>query len=177
MLKGSLENRMKEMRKVKDVISFLNQRELSVTTVESCTAGLAAALMADISGCGSALQSGYIVYTEAAKHSCLGISLETMQTFGLTSEEVAKQMVIGAMNKCTATIILAITGTAESDDCLNGIVCFAYALRTQQGYQLLSETKSFDGERNQVRKAAAMHAILSLPDIYEKIQTYPENLS
>lgn len=159
---------------IEAVINFLNLNALSVTTVESCTAGLAAALMADVSGCGPALESGYIVYTEEAKHKCLGVSLEAMQTFGLTSEEVAKQMVIGALRKCTAKILVAITGTAESDDCLNGVVCFAFALKTAEGYRLLSETKSFEGERNQVRKAAALHAILSLPEIYEKIQHYPE---
>lgn len=162
------------MSDVEDVINFLNLKGISVTTAESCTAGLAAGLMADISGCGTSLQSGFIVYTEEAKHDCLGVSWETMQTFGLTSEEVAKQMAVGALKNSSAGLVLAITGTAESDDCLNGIVCFAYALRTINGYYLSSETKSFDGSRNEVRKAAAKHAILSLPEVYEKLQALPE---
>jgi len=162
------------MDTVTNVIHFLNQHGLSVTTAESCTAGLAAALMADVAGCGTALHSGYIVYTEEAKNISLGVSLQTIHAFGLTSEEVAKEMAIGALYRSTAQLIIAITGMAESDDCLSGIICFAYALRTPGGYRLLSETKKFDGSRNSVRKAAAIHAILSLPDIYEKIQYYPE---
>jgi nicotinamide-nucleotide amidase len=155
------------MRTIEDVISFLEQRELSVTTAESCTAGLVAALMAEVSGCGSVLQSGYIVYTEEAKNRCLGVSLQTIKEFGLTSEDVAKEMVIGALKNSSSQLAIAITGTAESNDSLNGVVCFAYGLRAETGYKLISETKKFEGTRNQVRKAAAMHAILSLPDFYK----------
>lgn len=162
------------MHNIETVIQFLNQHGLSITTAESCTAGMVAAMMADVSGCGAALHSAYVVYTEAAKHDCLSVSLQTIETFGLTSEEVAKEMAIGALKKSAADIILAITGTAESDDDLNGVICFAYALKTKSGFRLLSESRSFTGDRNQVRRAAATHALTSLPDIYEKIQTYPE---
>lgn len=164
------------MKDIEDVIDFLNKQKISVATAESCTAGLAAALMASVSGCGSALQSGFIVYTEEAKHNCLGISRDIMQAFGLTSEKVAEEMAIGEFNKSDAQLIVAITGTAESDDCLNGVVCFAYLSKTAAGFRLLSETKTFEGTRNEVRNAAAEHAICSLPEIYEKIQKYPEIL-
>lgn len=161
------------MDTIENVIHFLNQRKLSVTTAESCTAGLAAAMMADIPGCGTALQSGFVVYTEEAKHHHLDVSYKTIQTFGLTSEAVAREMAIGAFHKSSADIILAITGTAESDDELNGVICFAYAVRTASGCHLVSESKSFDGDRNQVRSAAATYALLSLPTIYESGQHHP----
>ena len=162
------------MHSIEDVIQFLNHRNLSVTTAESCTAGLVAAMMADISGCGEALQSGFVVYTEQAKHNCLNVNFKTIRRYGLTSEEVAKEMALGALHRSSADIILAITGTAESNDDLNGVICFAYALRTPNGYRLLSESKSFSGDRNEVRSAAATYALVSLPDIYEKIQSHPE---
>ncbi|MEN0037941.1 MAG: nicotinamide-nucleotide amidohydrolase family protein [Cellvibrio sp.] len=162
------------MDDITKVIRFLNERGLSVTTAESCTAGLVAAFMADVSGCGNALHSGYVVYTEEAKNTCLGVRLQTIHAFGLTSEEVAMEMAIGALHRSAANLIVAITGMAESDDCLSGVICFAYGLKTQNGYRLLSETKKFEGSRNSVRKSSAIHAILSLPDVYEKIQSYPE---
>lgn len=164
------------MQTIESVIQFLNQRGLSVTTAESCTAGLVASLMANVSGCGDALQSGYVVYTETAKHNCLGVSRETINRYGLTSEEVAKEMAMGAFRRSSADIVLALTGKAESDDDLNGVVCFAYAIRTTRGCRLFSESKTFSGERNQVRQSAAMHALLSLPHIYAKKQFYPEFL-
>lgn len=162
------------MENIKGVIEFLNRHDLSVTTAESCTAGLVAAFMADVSGCGTALQSGFVVYSAAAKTSHLDVSQQTIQTFGLTSEEVAREMAVGALKKSSAQLILSITGMAESDDCLNGVICFAYVLRTANGYKVISETKQFDGQRNEVRKSAALHALLAIPGVYEKLQIYPE---
>lgn len=163
------------MHKIEDVVCFLNDRELSLATVESCTAGLAAAMMAAISGCGTSLQGGFVVYTKEAKHKYLGVSLQTIETFGLTSEEVAKEMALGALTRTSADLILAITGTAESNDQLNGVVCFAYAARTASGYRLFSESRRFSGDRNQVRNAAAAHGLISLPETFTKIQTLPEH--
>lgn len=165
-----------KLQTIDNVIQFLNDAGLSLTTAESCTAGMVAAMMAEVSGCGKALHSGYVVYTPEAKHECLGVNFDTMQQFGLTSEEVASEMAVGALTRSSANLVIAITGTAESNDHLNGVICFAYALATQHGYHLLSESRSFDASRNEVRRAAATHALLSLPDIYEKLKTYPEIL-
>lgn len=162
------------MEHIEHVINFLNCHGLSVTTAESCTAGLVAALMADVSGCGTALNSGFIVYTAEAKTRCLDVSPQTIDGFGLTSEEVAKEMAIGALKKSSAQLALSITGMAESDDCLNGVICFAYALRTANGYKVIGETMQFDGQRNEVREAAALHALISLPNVHERFQIYPE---
>lgn len=162
------------MQSIEEVINFLNAQALSVTTAESCTAGMIASKMADVSGCGKALQSGFVVYTPEAKHSCLGVNFETIKNFGLTSEEVAREMAIGALTRSAANLVVATTGTAESDDQLNGVICFAFVLATEHGYCLSSESKSFDGSRNQVREAAATHALLSLPGIYQKLKVCPE---
>jgi PncC family amidohydrolase len=125
-------------------------------------------LLANVPGCGSILEMGYVVYTEHAKHSCLGVDLQTMTLFGLTSEEVAQAMALGALERSRANISIAITGTAESDDELNGVVCFAYATRIENKQCVISETIKFEGERNEVRHLAAMHAINSIPKTYEK---------
>jgi len=162
---------------IEDAIEFLHHYNISVTTAESCTAGLVAAFMADVTGCGTALHSGYIVYTEEAKNSCLDVSRQTIQKFGLTSEEVAKEMVIGALKKSSAQLGIAVTGMAESDGSLDGVICFAYGLKSTAGYRLMSETKKFEGQRNTVRTAAAVHALVSIPVVYKKIQLYPEILS
>lgn len=157
------------MYSVQDVINFLCERKLLLVTAESCTAGMVTSLLADVPGCASVLEIGYVVYKEHAKHHSLNVNLQTIKSFGLTSEEVAREMALGALDSCQANFALAITGTAESDDELNGIVCFAYALQTSDEVNILSETVSFNGKRNEVRHAAAMHAISSIPSFYEKL--------
>jgi nicotinamide-nucleotide amidase len=154
---------------IESVINFLCERRLHLATAESCTAGMVTSLLADMPGCGSVLEIGYVVYTEHAKHSCLGVNFETMKSFGLTSEEVAQEMAVGALARSSTDLTLAVTGTAESDDELNGVICFAYAIRTQENFNFLSETIKFYGDRNSVRKSAAIHAIMSIPMFYEKL--------
>jgi PncC family amidohydrolase len=154
---------------VEDVINFLCEKKLQLVSAESCTAGMITSLIADIPGCGSILEMGYVVYTEYAKHHCLGVDLQTMYLFGLTSEEVAREMALGALKRSRANIAVSVTGTAESDDELNGVVCFAYAIHFENGKKVISETVKFNGERNEVRHLAATHAITSIPAIYKKL--------
>lgn len=156
------------MNTVKDVINFLCEKKVSLVTAESCTAGMVTSLLADVPGCGSILDTGYVVYTERAKHFCLGVNFQTMHLFGLTSEEVAREMALGALQRSHANFSIAITGTAESDDELNGVVCFGYATCIRNLQRVASETVKFAGERNEVRHLAAMHAITCIPKMYEK---------
>jgi len=165
----------KNVNSIEDVITFLCEKKISLVTAESCTAGMVTSLLANVPGCGSILEIGYVVYTEHAKQECLGVDLQTMRLFGLTSEEVAREMAAGALKHSRANFSLAITGTAESDDELNGVVCFAYAISLENTQHLISETVKFDGERNHVRHLAAMHAITSIPRIYELFINGKEN--
>ncbi|MET0356082.1 MAG: CinA family protein [Cellvibrio sp.] len=155
------------MNSLEDVINFLLQRKITLVTAESCTAGMVTSLLADVPGCGAILEMGYVVYTEYAKHNCLGVDLQTMHLFGLTSEEVAREMALGALKRSRANFSIAITGTAESGDELNGVVCFSYAMQDDDIFKVASETVKFSGDRNWVRHSAAMHAITAVPTQYE----------
>ena len=159
---------------IRDIVNFLKTHNVTLTIAESCTAGEVCSLIANVSGCGSVLYSGYVVYDERAKQECLGVRAETIRQFGLTSEEVAREMASGAFSRHTPgegrpNLALAITGTAESDDEQNGVVCFAYAVRRDGDTSLFSETRKFEGSRNDVRSKAAHHAILSLPELYRAL--------
>ena len=155
------------MNSVEDIINYLCEGKLSIVTAESCTAGMVTSILANVPGCASILEMGYVVYTEHAKHYCLGVNLQTINIFGLTSEEVAREMALGALKRSRANISVAITGTAESNDELNGVVCFAYAMRIESGQRVVSETLKFEGKRNEVRRLAAVHAIMSIPRLHE----------
>jgi nicotinamide-nucleotide amidase len=157
------------MHQIESVMNFLCEHKLRLVTAESCTAGMVTSLLADVPGCGAVLDVGYVVYTENAKNICLGVTRQTMKLFGLTSEEVATEMAIGALDRSGGDIAVAVTGTAESNDELNGVICFAYATRIENEIRILSETIKFEGERNAVRKSAAVHVISSIPIYYKKM--------
>lgn len=150
---------------IAEVVDYLEREDLTLVTAESCTAGMVCSLIADIPGCGSVLQGGYMVYSPRAKQQCLGVNAATIKQFGLTSEEVAREMAEGALRNSTANLALAVTGKAESDDDLDGVICFAYGMAGRDGtMRIASETLQFEGNRNEIRKLAARHAILKLPE-------------
>ena len=158
------------MQTVEQVVNFLAKYRLTLSTAESCTGGLMAALLAGVPGCGAVLESGFVVYTPQAKHLSLGVDLLTIERFGLTSEEVAREMAIGALKMSRADIALANTGLAESDGPMDGVQCFACAMRISEHEGVVSETLKFEGERNAVREAAARHALSQLPYYYERLR-------
>lgn len=157
---------------LKKLLAYLKEHDLVVATAESCTAGLIAGRMADASGVGSSLQVGFVVYSPEAKCHCLGVSSQTIERFGLTSEEVAREMALGALERSDASIAVADTGLAdappEGSDIPAGTVCFAWAVRDNGEARVFSETKRFDGSRNVVRRSAADHALERVPHYYEE---------
>jgi len=130
-----------------------------------------ASLLADIPGGGTVFHCGFVVYSSDAKQRCLGVSGETIERFGLTSEEVACEMAVGALKAGPADIALANTGLAEADGEMDGVQCFACAMRVGDHEGVISETLKFEGERNQVRHAAALHGLLQLPYYYERLRS------
>lgn len=151
------------MVRIEDVIGFLKSRQLSVATAESCTAGLMAAMIADVPGVGPIFERGYVTYMPEAKHELLGVRFETIEQYGLCSEEVAREMAIGAMRHSRSVMALSNTGAAEADNELDGVVCFACAANINGTTKVVSETRRFDGSRNEVRRAAARYGLLQLP--------------
>lgn len=162
------------MHELQAVVDFLKREKLILATAESCTAGLMAARLAEVSGSGAAMECGYVVYAVRAKRDMLGVNLETIDQYGLTSEEVAREMALGALERSGADVTLANTGLAEAESELDGTICFACAVMAQGAPRVLSETIQFPGGRNEVREQATRHALLSLESYVHRLRDSPE---
>lgn len=158
------------MKNLQSATEFLDQHDLSVVTAESCTAGLIAGSLADLPGCGKWFKSGYVTYSPEAKIHILGVQKNTIERFNLTSEEVAREMVQGALRLSQANVAVANSGVAGPGSGDGGIpagtVCFAWAFRLNDDIRLFSETRHFEGDRNAVRQAAADYAITRIPELH-----------
>jgi PncC family amidohydrolase len=153
------------MQNIEDVLRLLQRRELTLSTAESCTCGLMASLLGDLPGCGQVLDSGFVVYSPKAKNRLLGVSFETIEEFGLTSEEVAAEMAVGALNASGAMIAVANTGVADdAQEDEGGTQCYAWALMRGERQVVVSETVRFDGDRVEIRKQAARHGLMQIPE-------------
>lgn len=159
------------MRDLAEIVAFLKDNHVKLTTAESCTCGLMASLLGDLPGCGKVLDSGFVVYSPDAKHKLLGVSRETMRSYGLTSEEVATEMALGALKASFATLAVANTGVADdSEEDPEGTQCYAYALLQGERQICISETVRFEGDRVEIRKQAARYGLEQLPTRYRQLQ-------
>ena len=98
-------------------VKMLKSRNLKVATAESCTGGLIAKRITDISGSSQIFECGIVSYTNEIKHKVLGVSADDLEKYGAVSEPVAKQMAQGALRVSGADIAVSVTGIAgpESD--------------------------------------------------------------
>ncbi len=94
------------------VVEMLKERGLKLATAESCTGGLIAKRITDISGSSSVFDCGIISYSNEIKHKILGVSDAELKKYGAVSSQVAKQMAKGALALSGADIALSVTGIA-----------------------------------------------------------------
>jgi len=105
---------------------------LRLATAESCTGGLLASLLTDVTGCSHAFERGFVTYTNEAKHELLGVPLAMLDDPGPVSEPVARAMAEGALARSHADIAVSVTGFAGPGvGAVPGLVHFATARRGQ----------------------------------------------
>ncbi len=92
----------------------LRKRELTVSTAESCTGGLLASLITDISGASEWFKQGWVVYSNESKMRELGVEKSAFEEgeAGAVSHEVAVQMARGARYQSDSDVAISITGIA-----------------------------------------------------------------
>lgn len=94
------------------LIKRLSDQGRMVATAESCTGGLIAAVLTEIPGSSSAVERGYVTYSNEAKNEALGVDPGLIDRFGAVSAEVAGAMATGALARSRAQITVAVTGIA-----------------------------------------------------------------
>lgn len=91
---------------------ILIDKELVISTAESCTGGLVSSMLTDVSGSSAYTKANFVTYANEAKHEILGVNGETLDNFGAVSQECAREMAEGLMSKTGCDIALCTTGIA-----------------------------------------------------------------
>lgn len=149
------------------LLQLCRQRGLRVTTAESCTGGLVAGALTDIAGSSDVVDSGFVVYSNAAKERMLGVPARTLKRYGAVSAKTAAAMASGAIENSQADLSVAITGIAGPGGGSKakpvGLVHFAAASR--DGRHLASRRLFGDIGRRRVRERSVLQAIALLADL------------
>ncbi len=141
----------------------LQARNQSLTLAESCTGGMAAQVVTSISGSSLTFERGFVTYSNPSKQELLGVAASTLEAFGAVSEEVAREMALGALKNSHAQVAGSITGIAGpnggSVDKPVGTVCFAWTGTT---IPLQSITCHFEGDRHSIRQQSVAALLANL---------------
>lgn len=86
--------------------------DLKIATAESCTGGLIAGLLTEVSGSSDVFERGFVTYSNLAKEQMLGVTDTLLRQHGAVSEAVARAMAEGAIRNSPAQLAIAVTGIA-----------------------------------------------------------------
>lgn len=143
-----------------NAVNALKSRGWVLSTAESCTAGLIAGAVTDIVGSSAVFDRGYVTYSNVAKMQMLGVPEQDLKTYGAVSEQVARAMAKGALDRSGTDIAVAVTGIAGpggSDFKPEGRVCFGLAMKDGK---IHVETVEFSAlGRANVRARTVTHAL------------------
>ncbi|MBI5449981.1 MAG: nicotinamide-nucleotide amidohydrolase family protein [Gammaproteobacteria bacterium] len=131
-----------------------------LASAESCTGGLAAALITTVAGSSQWFDRGFVSYSNLAKQQMLGVSAATLERHGAVSEQTVAAMAAGALQHSQARVALAISGIAGPGggtvDKPVGTVCLAWCAADHPGRTL---TTHFTGDREAIRRQAVRAAL------------------
>lgn len=137
-----------------EVLLLLKQSGLTIATAESCTGGSIAQKLTSVEGSSGYFKGSAVTYATESKVNILGVQQQTIDTFSVVSEEVAREMAIGAKRIYQTDLAISTTGNAGSlkgdGDAEIGTVCMAFAY----GDKVESFTFNFGQPRNKVIQAA-----------------------
>ncbi len=142
----------------------LREAEWRLVSAESCTGGWVGKTVTDIPRSSDWYLGGVVVYSNTLKQSLLGVLPSTLAARGAVSEEVAREMAIGALETLGGNVALSITGIAGPDGGQPGkpvgTVWFGWAWRTRDGeIETRVAHEQLDGDREAVRRASVARAL------------------
>ena len=135
---------------------------------ESCTGGLIAKRITDVSGSSAVFNCGIVSYSNGIKESVLGVKHETLEKYGAVSEQTVREMVQGVLRLSKADIAVSVSGIAgpNSDNTLKPVGLIFLAIAYNNEIKVVRLNNSFsDDVRNLNRKSAADEAFRMILDM------------
>jgi nicotinamide-nucleotide amidase len=157
------------MEAAQALLDLCVRKKLTLGLAESCTGGMLAAALTEISGSSRVLDRGYVTYSNEAKQQ-IGVASATIERYGAVSRETAEAMAKGVLANAPVTLSASITGIAGPDGGTRekpvGLVHFAVA--ASRSGKLVHHEHHFGAiGRAQVRRASVLRALAMLMELAE----------
>jgi PncC family amidohydrolase len=145
--------------------------ELWLAVTESSTGGLLGHLITNVPGSSTYFKGGVIAYANEVKADVLGVSSQTLDTFGAVSKETVIEMARGVRKVLDADIGVAISGIAGpgggTDEKPVGTTVIGMSALEKETTKLFV----FKGNRLDIKTQAAQAAMQLVVDFLEEQYT------
>jgi len=147
-------------RELEEVIGILlKERKLTLAIAESCTGGLIADRITNVSGSSEYFERGMITYSNKSKIQELGVPSDFIKQYGAVSRQVAEAMAFGIRTKSNTDIGISTTGiagpTGGSVEKPVGLVWIGHSDKDET----FALQFNFGGERRIIKERAAQAAL------------------
>ena len=151
------------------IVDILLEKNLTITTAESCTGGAVAASLINVAGISEVYKEGFITYSNEAKQKRLGVRVRTLNDFGAVSRETAFEMAKGVCEVAKADVGVAVTGIAGpsggTEEKPVGLVYIGCCVN-----RVTKVTENhFEGSRSEIREQSVQAALEVLLECLEQI--------
>ena len=140
---------------------LLMENNIKISIAESCTGGMIASYITEVSGISKIFDMGIVTYSNNSKVELLSVKESTLDEFGAVSSQVAEEMALGVLNRSGSDIAVSVTGIAGPEGGTEekpvGLVYIGFAFK--DGTKNIVESKKFifKGERQKIRIMTALN--------------------
>ncbi len=153
------------------IVNILHKNKLTISFAESCTGGMLASTLVNVSGSSNVFNESYVTYSEEAKMRLLGVKKDTLKKYTVYSPEIAEEMAIGLYNRTNANVAVSITGRAGGDEYSDGdgTYDFGIVININDYNYIHIEHAELVGTRNDVRKMQVNYIFYKILRLLERI--------
>lgn len=136
---------------MKQLVTTLKKKGLTIGSIESMTGGLFAAAITDVPGASKVFKGSVVSYSPLIKENVVKVKKETIEKFGVVSEEVAYEMARKGKKLLGVDICVSITGNAgpTSEPGYAGVGEVYIGVATNK--EIVVIKKQFNGDREKIR--------------------------
>lgn len=151
------------------VVNKLIDRGFRISFAESCTGGLCCGTLVNVSNASKVLDMSFVTYANEAKVELINVNPETIENYGVVSEQVAGEMCKGVAEKAHSEVGVGVTGVAGPTGGTAkkpvGMVCFGFYVLGN----VTTRTMQFGNiGRNEVRAKSVDFVFNTLAELLEK---------
>ena len=140
------------------LFEYLKQNNLTIATAESCTGGMIASAITNVSGASAFFGTGVVTYSNEAKMKLIDVKSDTLEKYGAVSEQTVCEMAEGVLKLGKADVAVAVSGIAgPTGGTVEKPVGLVY-IGVSGKYGTFAYENHFEGNRDTVRNQTVNRA-------------------